>query len=157
MQRFLQCRTVHPVGPAQAHGFFKNRCCIHSCAVPSDVVLCVWSSMTLVHLLFYICFPLCFVFFVCMVLVELNGRLQQWGHSLCLPDHALACFFVPMIGTPPVKKCVFFCLEHAVTSFFALWFGVQVAIRNIRRDSVDVVKKAEKAKSLGKDQVRRRW
>lgn len=30
----------------------------------------------------------------------------------------------------------------------------QVAIRNIRRDAVDVVKKAEKAKSLGKDQVR---
>lgn len=30
---------------------------------------------------------------------------------------------------------------------------VQVAIRNIRREAVDAVKKAEKAKSLGKDQV----
>lgn len=30
---------------------------------------------------------------------------------------------------------------------------IQVAIRNIRREAVDAVKKAEKAKSLGKDQV----
>lgn len=33
--------------------------------------------------------------------------------------------------------------------------STQVAIRNIRREAVDAVKKAEKAKNLGKDQVRR--
>ena len=32
-------------------------------------------------------------------------------------------------------------------------FLVQVAIRNIRRDAVEAVKKAQKSKSLGKDQV----
>ena len=36
-------------------------------------------------------------------------------------------------------------------------FAIQVAIRNIRREAVDTVKKAEKAKKLGKDQVRRRF
>lgn len=32
--------------------------------------------------------------------------------------------------------------------------AVQVALRNIRREAVDAVKKAEKSKNLGKDQVR---
>lgn len=53
------------------------------------------------------------------------------------------------MSKPPLPViCIWSCAVLALRQ-------VQVAIRNIRREAVDAVKKAEKAKSLGKDQVRR--
>lgn len=72
-------------------------------------------------------------------------------------------FFAPcQCQTGPARGVVntrdlasFLALDSLLVGVLICTYPIQVAIRNIRREAVDAVKKAEKAKNLGKDQVRR--
>lgn len=99
----------------------------------------------------------------CDVVLSLGGvgtSVRSWRLHVCFEfvkhDRFPFCLENGEAHVDVGYPCIRFCCTGVPNGWWKYNNLNQVAIRNIRREAVDLVKKAEKAKQLGKDQVSKR-